>query len=297
MGGKMSISILFLAAEPVNHNRLRLGEEFQKIKNELLLTDLGRRFKLKLPQLCSKPQSFSRALLTEKPDIVHFCGHGIESGEICLENQAGELHPVKPEIISTLFELVDTVECVVFNACYSKKTARAMADKFKYVIGINQYTNNRAAIAFSIGFYQALGCGLSFEKAYKAGCIQIDLQNISDCSHPTLMGYGVEPAYNLPISLDNFVQGKTIDSIQAMKWPGAAKNEKAISALSTVFEQQTDPEVKYWAAISIGKIGGEQARSLLLKLRSITDGKNGEDDMVRSGIDNGLKQLERRSNI
>lgn len=45
-----------------------------------------------------------------------------------------------------------------------------------YVIGTNQEIRDDAAIAFSTGFYQALGYGRSFQYAYRCGCKAIELQ-------------------------------------------------------------------------------------------------------------------------
>jgi hypothetical protein len=55
-----------------------------------------------------------------------------------------------------------------------------------YVIGMKQMTGDQASIAFSIGFYQALGGGCSIEKSFKLGCAQIKLQNFSQEMAPIL---------------------------------------------------------------------------------------------------------------
>ena len=56
-----------------------------------------------------------------------------------------------------------------------------------YVIGMNEKIGDEAAIAFAIGFYQALGAGRTVEEAYKLGCVQIRLQDIPEHLTPVLL--------------------------------------------------------------------------------------------------------------
>src|ERR1017187_2142745 len=62
------------------------------------------------------------------------------------------------------------------NACYSDLQAKEIAKHIDYVIGMNEAIDDRAAIAFAIGFYQGLGAGRTIDQAYKLGCVQIILQ-------------------------------------------------------------------------------------------------------------------------
>jgi hypothetical protein len=80
-----------------------------------------------------------------------------------------------------------TVNCVVLNACYSKTQAKAIAEHIAYVVGMNRDIGDGAAIAFAIGFYQAIGGGRSVEDAYHLGCVQIALQGIPEELTPVLI--------------------------------------------------------------------------------------------------------------
>ncbi|GEM_PF-5898633 len=48
------------------------------------------------------------------------------------------------------------VECVLPNACYSEVQAKAISQHVNYVIGMNKTIGDKAAIAFSVAFYDAL---------------------------------------------------------------------------------------------------------------------------------------------
>jgi hypothetical protein len=181
-------SILFLAADPTDASRLRLGEEFREIQEKLKLAKLRDRFELELPQLSVRPADITQALLDTQPQIVHFSGHGTSTGALCFENQVGQTRRVQPDALAALFEqFTCQVNCVLLNACYSENQAKAIAEHIKYVIGMNQAIGDKAAIAFAIGFYQALGAGRTIEDAYKLGCVQIRLQGILEHLTPVLI--------------------------------------------------------------------------------------------------------------
>jgi hypothetical protein len=55
---------------------------------------------------------------------------------------------------------------------------------------MNQAIGDKAAIAFVIGFYQALGAGRTIEDAYKLGVVQIRLQSIPEHLTPVLIKKG-----------------------------------------------------------------------------------------------------------
>lgn len=181
------IPILFLAADPTDAARLRLGEEVREIQEKLQLATQRDRFMLH-QRMSVRPADISQALLDICPRIVHFSGHGTSSGALCFESKLGESKPVAPEALAALFEqFASQVDCVVLNACYSVIQARAIAEHIRYVIGMNQAIGDKAAIAFSVGFYQALGAGRSVEDAYKLGCVQIRLEGIAEHLTPVLV--------------------------------------------------------------------------------------------------------------
>lgn len=78
------------------------------------------------------------------------------------------------------------VKCVILNACYSEKQAEEIVKHIDFVIGMNTAIGDRAAIAFSIGFYQGLGANRSVEDSFNLGCTQIQLQNIPENLTPIL---------------------------------------------------------------------------------------------------------------
>ncbi len=123
-----------------------------------------------------------------QPQIVHFSGHGTPEGALCFENEIGQTHFIQPDVLAVLFEqFAHQVNCVLLNACYSEIQAKAIAKHINHVIGMKKAIGDKAAIAFSIGFYQALGAGRTIEEAYKLGCVQLQMHNIPEHLMPILI--------------------------------------------------------------------------------------------------------------
>jgi len=99
-----------------------------------------------------------------------------------------------PDALAALFkQFTDQVSCVVLSSCFSKVQADAIAEHIDYVIGMNKEIGDPAAIAFAIGFYQALGAGRAIEEAYELGCVQIRLHSIPEHLTPVLIQKGESP--------------------------------------------------------------------------------------------------------
>ena len=180
------INILFLTAEPTDTCRLRLGKEHKEIQ-EQLLRQARRIYKLDV-RMSSRPTDITQAIFDTNPQIVHFSGHGTDKGEICFEDENGLTATIPLEVISSLFKLSSKkVDCVILNACYSKPQAEKIADSIKYVIGMNKSISDKAAIKFSVGFYRALGNGLSIEEAFEYGKLELQLLKIPEEDTPELI--------------------------------------------------------------------------------------------------------------
>lgn len=185
---EVKVTILFLSADPTDASRLRLGEEFREINEQLTLAGYREKFNLSLPYLSLRPRDISRALLETQPQIVHFSGHGTPNGALCFEDESGKTHPVQPEALAALFrQFAEQVNVVVLNACYAEEQAIAIAEHVDYVVGMKWEISDKAAIAFSLGFYQALGAGKTVEEAFEFGRIQIMLQGVPEHLVPVLI--------------------------------------------------------------------------------------------------------------
>lgn len=172
MGMPTVNKILILAANPEGTGQLNLDKEFREIQGGLNRAKFRSQFDIQ-PRFAVRFSDIRQALLDFTPHIVHFAGHGEKEG-LMVEGELGLGVPITTQVLSRLFELCSHhVECVVLNACYSAFQATAINKHIKYVIGMRKEIEDRAAIKFAVGFYDALGAGRSVEDAFKFGCLEI----------------------------------------------------------------------------------------------------------------------------
>ncbi len=187
--------ILILTAIP---HGLRLDKEIREIEEAIRRATNRDLFEIRI-RTAVHPQDIRRAIAEEQPQIVHFCGHGLEDGSLLLEDDGGNNKPVAPEGLASLFKLhADYVNCVLLNACHSEKTAIAISQYINYVIGMNQPIEDKAAIAFAQGFYDGLGYKNLvnqdlFQRAFNEGMVAIQLESFSQGSIPVLKKNNSKP--------------------------------------------------------------------------------------------------------
>ncbi|MGI2906339.1 CHAT domain-containing protein [Tolypothrix sp. VBCCA 56010] len=180
------VKILFLAADPSDERRLRLLQELRDIRERLHLSKERDRFILESRESV-RVGDITQAIFDVDPQIVHFSGHGTSTGELYFESLAGKSQLVQADALANLFELVaDKIDCVVLNACYSEIQAQAIAQHIRFVIGMNQAIGDKAAIAFSVGFYKALAANRSIKEAYEFGRVEIQLYNLPEHLIPVI---------------------------------------------------------------------------------------------------------------
>lgn len=181
------VKVLFLAANPINTERLRLDRELREIDQALRSAQFRDYFDLQ-QQWATRATDLQRHLLHYQPTIVHFSGHGSETSEILLEDAHGYARPISQQALSSLFAVLrGNTRCVLLNACFSYQQASTIAEHIDYVIGMPNTVEDDTAIAFSVAFYQALGYGQSVKTAFELGKIQINLEGLGEQAMPKLL--------------------------------------------------------------------------------------------------------------
>ncbi len=179
-------TILLLAANPKNTQRIRLDQEQRQIEQALERSKKRDEFKL-VSKWAVTDDDLRRALLDYEPEIVHFAGHGSGIG-LEFENEYGFSLPINGQALAGLFKLCSGhVQCVVLNACYSRFQAEAIAQHIDFVVGMSKAIGDQAAIKFSLGFYDGIVSGRGYEDAFDLGRNAIDLRGIPEHETPVLL--------------------------------------------------------------------------------------------------------------
>ncbi|HEX8693649.1 MAG TPA: CHAT domain-containing protein [Longimicrobium sp.] len=168
------IRILFLAANSTRAP-LDLEREVSRIQQDLRMA--RERDALEFRHVGAvTSDTLMQAMLDESPTIVHFAGHGVTGG-ILLRNEVGHPCLVTGDALASLFALFrDTVKCVVLNACWSEAQAQAIRRHVPHVIGTRAGILDAAALAFSAGFYKAIGAGKDIPFAFEAGKARVHME-------------------------------------------------------------------------------------------------------------------------
>lgn len=177
--------ILFLSANPKDQVNLRLGEELRKVKDGLEAATQRDKFDL-VSEPAVRIPTITKVMQKHKPEIVHFSGHGEGLTGLVVENDAGQTVLFPNAGLDRLFKLFkQQVKCVVLNACYSKEQAEIISKHGIYVVGMNKDIADKAAIDFSVGFYQSIGEGNDYEFAYEIAMVNVS-SNLRDADAPEL---------------------------------------------------------------------------------------------------------------
>jgi hypothetical protein len=173
--------VLFLAANPVDTDLLRIGYEFRALQERLSVPELPVRIDL-LPVLATEPKHLGKDLMREQPTVVHFAGHGESDGCILLEGPDGNKVRIPAELLGEVFRAINyplpsrKVRCVVLNACHSEAAAQAISKSVDVVIGTREAIADDASVAFSREFYGGLAHRRPVGNAIDLGRTQMQIE-------------------------------------------------------------------------------------------------------------------------
>lgn len=171
------IEILFLAANPSDETKLRLGAEATRIK-EALESASNRNFQF-FEEHAIRLDSLQRTILRRNATIVHFSGHGSDEGRLVFEDLSGRGVTADSKAIAEIFRLAsENTRLIVLNACYSEEQARALAVHVDAVIGMRSAICDESAIAFAKSLYETLGEGRSVRTAFDLAKNYLKLQQL-----------------------------------------------------------------------------------------------------------------------
>lgn len=178
-------TVLFLASNPRDTSLLQVDAELREVQGAILSSGLRHRIRLEI-RLAVTPSDLVRSLLELRPTILHFSGHG-SSESLVLQNEYGLSAKVSAE---TLFQMIlpfsDRLKCVVLNSSDSQSLAGDLVKRIEFVVGMPPRLSDAAAIAFSAGFYQAIGNGRTIPESFELGCSMILLEGFDEATRPIL---------------------------------------------------------------------------------------------------------------
>ncbi len=185
------MKLLFVKAHPQKTAPIRIDREFQELH---AITREYRHVVLGVDGGAVRFEDMSRHLLSHRPAILHFSGHGTRGGELILEKHASlkDLREGRQlaagletegdyvafaTIVDLLAAYCDILRCVVFNACYTEPLAEALSAHIDCVIGMRGLINDGLALRFTELFYRGLVSGDSVGRAFARTVTELVVRN------------------------------------------------------------------------------------------------------------------------
>ena len=202
MPADQKLKILFLAANPINTTQLRLEQELRDVKIALRQSRYRDQFDLQAVA-AARINDMRQAMLDIEPQILHFSGHG-EGGAIYLEDKDGNARSIGATAFANFLTNFPSVQCVVLNACYSEELGAAINTTVPFVVGMETAVEDEAAISFAVAFYDVLGSGGNYERAFRLAANALELEDKLTAANPVLVksptAGSVPPPIAIPVA-------------------------------------------------------------------------------------------------
>jgi hypothetical protein len=151
---------------------LRLATEVQTIRNAL-----GEHSDFSITHESEvQGGDFVGLLIQQKPDILHFAGHGGRDDTITLRGGDDGEAPLTAEHLNTILRHIpEKPKLIVLNACHTSKFAEAIEPYVSVFVGSNGRIGDKAALHFSKVFYTNLACSLPISAAFELAKVSVHL--------------------------------------------------------------------------------------------------------------------------
>jgi TPR repeat protein len=250
------VKVLFFAADPLSAEgrqpRLRLDTEAQKIDQEVIAALHRDNVDFKTCW-ATRIEDLRQGLNREKPDIVHFSGHGGGEGLVLVASGGRAPHRVGAEALKQFFAAYrGQIQVVVLNACHSRPQAEAIAEAVGCAIGTPSKISDDAAVAFSAAFYSSIAFGKSVQTAFDQARATLHMEDFAEHEWPVLVHRDdVDPSQLFLIPAESTPAIQTAADIpppvppakpvRRMAWPAAAVVLWAAAAVAIWLIMRPDP--------------------------------------------------------
>lgn len=185
-----------LIASPIGQTPIDVSLEAREVEIERRKALNGGAFELKVYPAASS-ESLTTALNDDKPDIVHFSGHGT-AGSIVLDNQTIKDVGGQAVQAATLARILKTAperpKLLVLNACESAAEAQKLTGAVDTVIAMTAVVPDSTAYSYARRLYGALFAGLTIAQAHEQACAVVSIDDPAGSTLPTLVSApGIDP--------------------------------------------------------------------------------------------------------
>jgi hypothetical protein len=176
--------VLILAANPRETPILKLRAEATVIREALKAGKGGLGWRVCWME-ATRAEQLTELLRNGDPRILHFSGHGNETGELLFEDADRFQQPVPLEDLARLIAArKGRLECVVFNACFSIEHADILKPHVRCIIGMSRAIDDRTSLRFAKIFYEGLVGDPDYRKAYDVAMADLEIVKLPAAKAP-----------------------------------------------------------------------------------------------------------------
>lgn len=180
------ITVLFLAANPSDTIPLRLDEEARAIQEKIRLSEYRDSIQFE-SRWATRASDILQAINETNPTVIHFSGHGTNTGKLVLQNPDGSPNLVSADSISAAIATASsTIRLIFFNTCFSENQASSVVAHIEAAIGTSDSITDEAARTFAAQLYSSIGFGHSLQKAFDQAKAELLLEGIQGKDIPQL---------------------------------------------------------------------------------------------------------------
>jgi hypothetical protein len=185
--GRKRLDVLYLTANPKGD--LRVGAEVNQVQEAVR----GSKFRDNIYvhyRPAADLNSLIQGLNDNAPAVVHFSGHGNETGvgtdDAKSVRPAGKL--VTFDLLAKAIAATDTPpQVIVLNSCKSAGAKKSFFPPTKAIIAMGNSIGDLAAIAFAAKFYAGIAAGQSLHSAFAQGKVAVEAVSIDEADTPELV--------------------------------------------------------------------------------------------------------------
>jgi hypothetical protein len=180
------LDVLYLTANP--RGDLRVEAEVNQVQQEVRGSKLRDNIDVHY-RPAANLDSLIQGLNDHTPAVIHFSGHGNESGvgtdDAKSARPAGKL--VTFELLAKAIAATDTPpQVIVLNSCKSAGAKRSFFPPAKAIVAMGDSIGDLAATAFAAKFYAAIAAGQSLHSAFAQGKVAVEAVSIDEADTPEL---------------------------------------------------------------------------------------------------------------
>jgi hypothetical protein len=188
--------IAMLIASPIGQDAIDVGLEARELGVELRKSPLRDKFDLQVYNAATT-ESLLKALNEQKPQILHFSGHGSFGGlqfdNASIDDSGGST--IDFDVLRKLLATAPLRPKLMFlNACQSVGGAAGLVDVCDIVIAMRDTVNDSTAFHYARRFYASLLTGLNVEASHEQAKIVLSIDDPAGANLPVIScAAGVDP--------------------------------------------------------------------------------------------------------